>query len=349
MGDTTDPSNPLAHHTVRIAKALARAFSAAWSEGSEAGMVAALKGMAAPDYKWRGSYPYGEIEGVDAVCASLYRPLRAMMASLVRHEFLAIAGFNDADEAHSVWSCSLGHFTGPFTAPWLGLRPTGKLVRLRYAEFHRVADGKIAESALFFDLADFLQQVGLDPFPDQLGARHIFPPPRRGLSGLGSDSAARGRDTMALLNRMIADLDLLNKSGEDTCPPEFLERTWRADMAWYGPAGIGSMMSIPLYQEQHQFPFRQGLTNKQYLGHVARIAEGDFAAFFGWPNLSNSPRGGYLGLPASDVRGEMRIVDVYRRQGDRLAENWVIIDFPYYFKAFGIDLLANAVATQAAS
>ena len=48
----------------------------------------------------------------------------------------------------------------------------------------------------------------------------------------------------------------------------------------------------------------------------------------GCPNLTNTPIGGFLGLPASGVAAEMRVVDVYRRQGDRLAENWVLIDLP---------------------
>jgi hypothetical protein len=35
----------------------------------------------------------------------------------------------------------------------------------------------------------------------------------------------------------------------------------------------------------------------------------------------------------------MRVVDVYRRAGDKLAENWVLIDLPYYLKQQGLDVL----------
>ena len=38
--------------------------------------------------------------------------------------------------------------------------------------------------------------------------------------------------------------------------------------------------------------------------------------FFGWANLTNTPTGGFLGLPGSDVAADMRVVDVYRRDGD---------------------------------
>ena len=48
----------------------------------------------------------------------------------------------------------------------------------------------------------------------------------------------------------------------------------------------------------------------------------------GCPNLTNTPIGGFLGLPASGVAAGIRVVDVYQRQGDRLAENWVLIDLP---------------------
>jgi hypothetical protein len=35
----------------------------------------------------------------------------------------------------------------------------------------------------------------------------------------------------------------------------------------------------------------------------------------------------------------MRVVDVYRRQGDKLAENWVLIDLPYWLGQQGLDVL----------
>ena len=45
-----------------------------------------------------------------------------------------------------------------------------------------------------------------------------------------------------------------------------------------------------------------------------------------------------MGLPASDVPADMRVVDIYRRQGDKLAENWVLIDLPWWLKQQGVDV-----------
>jgi len=42
----------------------------------------------------------------------------------------------------------------------------------------------------------------------------------------------------------------------------------------------------------------------------------------------------------------MRVVDIYRRDGDKLAENWVFIDILYYLIQHGIDLLKNPNAVK---
>ncbi len=48
-----------------------------------------------------------------------------------------------------------------------------------------------------------------------------------------------------------------------------------------------------------------------------------------------------MGMVGNDTNAEMRVVDVYRRDGDKLAENWVIIDFPHYLAQQGLDVLAR--------
>ena len=55
---------------------------------------------------------------------------------------------------------------------------------------------------------------------------------------------------------------------------------------------------MPRYQRQHQLPFRRNLYDKAFHGHVARIAEGAYEAWFGWPNLTNKVRA--VGLRRED-------------------------------------------------
>jgi hypothetical protein len=203
-----------------------------------------------------------------------------------------------------------------------------------------VENGKIIETGLFVDVIGLMVQAGCYPLPPSTGAYFNYPGPRTHDGLLFDDAPAEESEkTLALVNEMLNALVDLNESGSMSCPPELLERTWSKDMIWYGPAGVGATYTIPRYQEQHQLPFRNNLTDKKFEGHVCRFAEGNYAGFFGWPNLSNTPLGGWLGLPGGKVNTVMQVVDVYRREGDKLAENWVLIDIPYWLKQQGLDVL----------
>ena len=89
-------------------------------------------------------------------------------------------------------------------------------------------------------------------------------------------------------------------------------------------------------------PFRAGLDNIVFDGNVCLFAEGHYAGLFGWPTLSMNPAGGFLGLPASDRKVDMRLVDIYRRDGDKLAENWIFIDLLHYLMQQDVDVLERA-------
>ena len=223
---------------------------------------------------------------------------------------------------------------------WLGLPATRKIAFLRYADFNCIEDGKIVRSSFFCDLIGFINQLGINPLPPQTGASFIYPGPRTHDGLLFEPQDQReSQKTLELVNRMIGDLTDLDKSENDCPPPDLLTKTWHDDMIWYGPAGIGASYTIPRYQEQHQYPFRRGLKDKVFNGHICRFAEGNYAGSFGWPNLTNTATGGFLGLPASGVAADMRVVDIYRRQGNKLAENWVFIDFPWWLKQQGLNII----------
>ena len=42
------------------------------------------------------------------------------------------------------------------------------------------------------------------------------------------------------------------------------------------------------------------------------------------------------------TRADMQVVDVYRRSGDKLVENWVLIDIPYWLKQQDLDILERS-------
>lgn len=332
----------MGNDTLQTAKKFVRDFHEKFDGADDSQLVEVLAAHTSPNYSWRGVHPFNELAGADAAVANFWSGLRTSLKSMQRREDVFMAGENSLDPERSVWVASMGYHMGLFDRDWLGIPATRKLAFLRYAEFHRVEQGRIEESALFCDLIGLMQQAGCYPLPPPTGANFIYPGPRTHDGVLLQAQPQEESDkTLALVNQMIEDLNELNASGIDRCPPATLERTWHDDMVWYGPSGIGATYTIPRYQEQHQNPFREHLKDKTFNGHVTRFAEGHYAGFFGWPNLTNTPTGGFLGLPGNDARADMRVVDIYRRAGDKLAENWVFIDLLHWLSMQGLDVLGR--------
>ncbi len=286
------------------------------------------------DYLFRGMHPFYKQQGAVAVADVFWKPLRQAFRPIQRRQDVFMAGTSEIDGGE--WVCSMGHLMGLFDENWLGIPATRKMAFLRYADFTRITDGKISETGFFCDIIGIMQQAGVGPLPLQTGAAILTPGPRT-QDGLLFDEQdqAESAQTLDLVNQMRLDL---TGSGLHSSLGE-LDRTWHNDMIWYGPAGIGATYTINRYEEQHQGPFRDCLDNIEFHGHLCRFAEGNYAGWFGWPNLTVTPSGGFMGLPASDRTVEMRVVDIYRRDGNKLAENWVFIDLLYFLKQQGLDVL----------
>lgn len=329
----------------QTAKALVLAHFDALSKATPETAADVLGELTSPEWHWRGMHPFHEQQGAAAVAASFWTPFLCAMTSVQRRPDIFFAGANSLDGAPGVWVVSMGHLIGLFDQPFLGIPPTRKIAMLRYAEFNRVLDGQIVETAFFCDLLHLMHQAGLQPLPPQTGVHMVQPGPltHDGLLS-GRRDATEGLATLELINRMIGDIQANSNSEEneaprDTTPQDELKRCWHDDMLWWGPDGIGATFTIDRYIEQHQRPFREHLSNRIFNGHVARLAEGSYGGFFGWPNLTLTVSGNYMGLPATHRTADMRVVDIYRRDGDKLAENWVFIDILHFLKQQGLDVL----------
>ena len=322
----------------QAAKTIVRSYFDALENASPENVINVLHQFTSENYLWRGVYPFREQHGANTVAEIFWTPLMQSLRRMQRRQDIFIGGTNEISGEQ--WVLSMGNFMGLFDADWLGIPHTRKMANLRYAEFNCVENGKITQTGLFIDIIGLMTQAGVYPLPPSTGVYFNYPGPRTH-DGLLFDDAAEedGVTTLALVNEMIHDLNELNESGSMGCPPEVLEKTWSKEMIWYGPAGVGATYTIPRYQEQHQLPFRNNLGDKIFNGHVCRFAEGNYACFFGWPNLSNTPLGGWLGLPGGRVNAGMQVVDIYRREGNKLVENWVLIDIPYWLKQQGLDIL----------
>ena len=316
------------------AKKVALELIAALEAAPAGESAAAIEGLVSAEYSFRGVHPFNELDGVSAVTETVWDPMKSSFRSLQRRQDIFMAGPNLI--ADDMWVTSMGKFLGLFDAPWLAIKPTGKIVLIPYCEFFRIEGGLVTESALWVDIISVMKQSGYNPFGLQTAAEIVNPGPRTsdGIM-LEAQPDEESERTLNLIMQMCNDLV---EDGMESSQ-DVLKQTWREDMLWFGPSGIGATYTTDRYQDQHQGPFNAGLDDIEFNGHILEHAEGSYGAWFGWPNLRMNQGNGFLGMPASETRTEMRVVDVYRRDGDKLAENWVFIDFLHYLRLLGVDVL----------
>lgn len=319
---------------------LVSAFHRALENASQGEVSAVLERFCAPRLIWRGFHPFNEISGSTKVAEIFWQPLKHSLKRLQNRPDIFFAGRNSLQEDKDVWVVSMGHLMGLFDAPWLGIRPTRKLAFLRYCAFYRVASGKITETAMFFDIPHLMVQAGENPFPPQTAVHLVQPGPltHDGVQ-LDDQPEEEGLKTLSAINAMISDL---GRWDSGLALEDELARTWHDDMIWWGPEGIGSTYTIERYAEQHSGPFRATFTERSKTRHICRMAEGHYGGFFGWPNFTAVPKGGFMGMPATGKPGEFRVIDIYRREGGKLAENWIFIDLLHFWKQQGVDILSRA-------
>lgn len=322
------------------AKALVQAHYADLENATKKDVGQILARRMAPDCLWRGVTPFEVQHGPEAITRTFWDPFLTSFRSVQRREDIFFAGRNEIDGFSSVWTMSMGHLLALFDAPFLHIPATRKLVMLRYAEFNRVEEGQVVETAFFCDPLHLMTQAGLRRFPDQT-AQHLVQPGPRTHDGLqfGPCSPREGEATLGLIDRMIGSIDDANLNPKARTPQEELAENWTDDMIWWGPEGIGATYTIDRYIEQHQKPFRHGIGRRVFNGHLCRMAEGTYGGFFGWPNLTLENENGFMGIAPTEGTADMRVVDIYRRAGDKLAENWIFIDMLHFLKMQGVDVL----------
>lgn len=316
-------------------KTLVLEFQKDFENASATDRKRVLENYVSSGYVWHGVFPFETQQGAEALFENFWKGLLESWHYLQRRQDIFIAG---ESVFGGNWVSSMGHFAGMFERDWLGIPATGKMTFLRYCEFHCIEAGKITETYFHADLLSVMDQAGVYPLPPQTGATFIIPGPKThdGIV-LTPQDASESAKTLELIQRMAKDL---GANPEVDMDYNKLAETWHDTMIWYGPSGIGSTLSIRGFKRQHQMPFRKSLYSKRkFNGHKSRLSEGHYGGWVGWPSLSMTVTGGgYMGLPATYKDIDMRVVDMYRREGDKIAENWVFIDIPYTLKQQDLDI-----------
>lgn len=285
------------------------------------------------DYTWEGVYPFMDLEGIEAVTNTFWKPIKEALTAMQRRQDVFMAGIGTDG---NTWVTSMGQFMGNFDKEYMGVRTTGKMQHLQYVEFSKVVEGKIAHSAIFVDLLGFMKEAGVYPLAPETGHYFVYPGPRDH-NGLMFEDAPyeKAETTFKIINDMLNDLDSLN-SGYDT-PPDVLRKAWNEDMIWYGPCGVGASFTIPRYQEQHQKPFRKNMSDKSVNTINAYFAEGDYACFYCSMNARSDGEwiGQVAGKEVITLRGDL---DIYYCKDGKISENWCLFDIPYWLYQQGYDI-----------
>lgn len=313
---------------------LRRALETATTQG----VRAALGAVIAPDAVVHMCHPFGDLTGADGLFDGCYKPLLDAMPDLERRDMIVLAGTTPEGED---WIGCMGNYMGTFTAPFLGIPPTGHLAHMRYHEFFRVAGGRIVEMQAIWDLPELMIQARAWPMAPQLGAYLCTPAPmtQDGLTVTGDGSAAM-RHVLDMLTAMCR-----HPADPDPAVME-LDRFWHPRFNWYGPTGIGTGRGVSGFRNWHQIPFLRAMPDRKLdaMGDLmsAWFGQGDYVCETGWPNMRLTlSHGNWMGIAPAGREILMRSLDFWRLEGGLIRENWVLVDLLDIYAQIGVDVLAR--------
>lgn len=302
---------------------------------------AALAAFAAPDCAWNAAHPVGTLRGLNAIAEGFLRPLRAALPGAVRRDLLVLGGASRTSAGQ--WTACLTHYAGNFTAPLWGIPANGKLVFLRCGEFYRLQDGRVAEAFILPDLLDLVRQTGRMMLPSILGTEMLFPAPATH-DGVLPPHPGRSDTSAELVEAMLTDLRAYDPDTFQSAGQTGKGGYWHRDMFWYGPGGVGSNFTYAGFDRDHRVPFLTAFPDRVGGNHFARFGDGDYVCSGGWPSMTMTHRGPYLGVPPTGRSLTLRVMDFWRVQDGTIRENWVLLDLPELFMQMGVDVLAQVRA-----
>ncbi|WP_299151130.1 ester cyclase [uncultured Tateyamaria sp.] len=300
----------------------------------------AFDAVFAADCAFHFSHPVNDIAGREGAWEAVYLPLRAALRHARRRDEVFVAGPNRRSVG-GTWIAALTHYVGTFAGPLWGIAASNRLAFLRSGEFYRIEGDHIVETRIILDLPDLMRQAGRDPFGGLLGTEMLFPGPATHDGILpGGDGTA----SLDLIEAMLGDLHVYDPDTGTSKGQTGVGGYWADDMLWYGPGGIGSNHRWDGFTRDHRTPFLAAFPDRKGGNHYARIGQGNYAAISGWPSMTMTHAGPYLGVPATGKALTLRVMDFYRCADGQIAENWVCLDYMDLMAQMGVDLIARSNA-----
>lgn len=280
-------------------------------------------------------HPFNAMSGSEQYYDVVLGSLLKSFEGLYRRDYILMAGQFEGAE----WVSSTGYYAGKFVQDWLGIRASNALAYLRVGEFHKMVDGKIVASHIFFDIPELMLAVGQWP-TECLGGYCGFLPGPASQDGLLLETADSSATDMSL--KMVEDMLMKLNTPDEAWRPY-----WHPNMLWYGPSAFGSYVGIEEFRS-FQVPFEStfegwsgGMSTTSPTRHFTRYGDGNYVCSGGWPSLSGVHVKRFLGQEPTQETVYMRVCDWWRRDGDLLVENWVFVDVPDLLRQLGNDIFAD--------
>jgi len=319
-------------------KSLIEPYRSAMAEAVEGSVRAAMSTLFARDATLHLCHPFGDLTGPDAYWQSCLEPLLTAMPDLERRDMILLAGTTPEGQE---WICAMGNYMGTFSAPFLGIPPTGHLAHMRYHEFFCVEEGQITQMQAIWDIPELMMQARSWPMAPQLGAYLCTPAP------MPCDGLAVSGDGQATMDHVIDMLTALCRYPANPDPAVMeLERFWHPRFNWYGPAGIGTARGIAGFRNWHQIPFLRAMPDRKLdaMGDLKShwIAEDAYVCETGWPNMRLTlSQDGWMGIAPTGREVLLRSLDFWRLENGLIRENWVLVDLLDLYAQVGVDVLAR--------
>lgn len=141
-----------------------------------------------------------------------------------------------------------------------------------------------------------------------------------------NNDLSKTEETLGVIDAMVDGLNDHDIEGMG----RFFAETFR----WMGNAGCGTKHGLRAFQENWQRPFQAAFSDKVCIDE-ARIAQGEWCAAFGRQEAIHS--GEFMGIPPTGKRVEIRYMDFWHVVDGKIADNWVMVDFPSVMRQLGVD------------
>ena len=318
-------------------KQIVAEFRGALYDCDEAVLSARLNKLFAPDCEIHLAFPFEDLDGPQALFEQAYKPLIEAIPDLERRDYIVMAGVCPDGN----WVGCGGFYMGILEQPWLDIPPTRHPVSMRFHEFFRIENDRVAEMQALWDIPELMMQARAWPMTPSLGVEWLVPGPatQDGIINTPYDPT-KAQASAKLVSDMLLGL---SKFAEGGVAAMQLDRYWHPRMNWYGPAGIGSNRRISGFRHWHQLPFLKAMPDRIGSEGKGRLfGDGDYAGFTAWPGMRATISGdGWLGIAPANQKITMRSLDFWRCENGLIRENWVLVDIPDVYHQIGVDVFSR--------